>query len=288
MKSGSVKKIVMTIVIVVLCVFVIAILIFFKVGSENADGISESYNGLVQTSKDSTTSKKLVFLAQYALETGDLTIFQDVGLTNTEQEAQEIVDNNTNQNTNSPVTTVTEDDKREIAKAIASQFKCHDLTKQTSKHTAVGAYEYSWGFIEGSKSYVYCNPATSLPIEVNGKTLTTLHRDCSCFSSAFIYLAGYTSNWVHYSSSAGWNGNDVFSSLNTYGDLRVGDVLRKDGHVASVTAIIDETIYVGDCGSTEGIEETAKNGYRYTYNANDKFNTKGPFTWNKVFRYANN
>lgn len=104
-----------------------------------------------------------------------------------------------------------------------------------------------------------------------------IRRDCSGFVTAVSYLLGYkSSKYMTYSEpfSSGLvgtligEGKLVFPiGVNLFGELKVGDVIVTigKGHVAIVSFIDENDVYLADCGSSEKIELTAKQGYAEVY-----------------------
>ena len=137
-------------------------------------------------------------------------------------------------------------------------------------------------FVKSSGSYDYSQDAGSISeIEFNGKSIKTTHRDCSCLVSALRYLEDIDSNWAHRTSAI----FKTFSSTGatTYGQVQVGDVLWREGHVAMIVKIEGDIVYIADAGSTDKIKKTAENGYAYTKKTTDSIGST-PEAFSKVVR----
>lgn len=259
----------------------VVFLIYFLIGSKSSPEIYRQYESLKPNTSSSYT-KTLQFLTSYVITTGDSKLAMTVGMT---EEDIEYMKNPTAGEVgeilgSSPTSTVIEDDVLAMSAAVAERFK----------KTGQPNYKPSGWVNPGGLFFNYSQSnGMYQELSYNGKTVKTTHRDCSCYCSAMRYLLGMDSNYVHRNSSSfKSNVPDVTSTVHTFGDCRVGDVLWKNGHVAMIVKVDSSKVYVGDCGSGEtsdhgsgtighNIDNTAAQGYSYTFSVNDSFsgNSKG-------------
>ncbi len=262
-------------------------LVYFLVGAKSSVEIFKQYDS-IRPDVVSNYSKSLQFLATYLITSGDDSLAVDIGLskedveeiTNPYRDPQEPPENPSGEPPN------LDDDNLAASSAVAIQFK-KDGTPVYKKDGWTNPGVPFFNYSQSAGSYG--------DIVFDGKTVRTSHRDCSCYCSAMRYLLDMDSRYVHRTSSGFKTQlNDVTSSIGTFGDCRVGDVLWRSGHVAMVVKMDSNLVYVGDCGSGEtsdyssgtvgsNIDKTANQGYAYTFSVTDSF-TNNSKRFKKVLR----
>lgn len=250
-------------------------LVYFLVGAKSSVEVFKQYDS-IKPGVTSSYSKSLQFLATYLISSGDDSIALEMGLSKDDIDSlkepyTEEQDDGDEEENNGPVIG---DSVLAASSAVAERFKKSGTPSYTkSGWTNPGGLFFNYSQRAGSYA----------PIEYDGKTVSTTHRDCSCYCSAMRYLLNMDSRFVHRTSST-FNDqlSNVTSEIRKFSDCRVGDVLWRSGHVAMVVKIDSEFVYVGDCGSGEtsdhsqgtvgsDIDKTANQGYAYTFSINDSF-----------------
>lgn len=108
-----------------------------------------------------------------------------------------------------------------------------------------------------SMNYSQTQRYTNAEISINGKTIpanTQYRLDCSSMSMACAYLMGLTSSPSSIKNDSRAIGPTCTSipSGTTYGDLPVGTILWRDGHVAIIIAVTNEYVYELASGGSGG------------------------------------
>lgn len=251
----SLSRIILRLIFIMMCVILIYLLIDF---GSNAGDIISLYAGLQQDSK-TDFPKSLQFLRAYTQKTGDITLALNTGMTKEEiDEMLEEGDPNDDSGigdgggglgpSNPPVDPNLGSEYKNIASIICNTYR-------------TGA---NGSFIYGSKAYTAAT--------YNGRSVQSTHSDCSCLVSAFLYLSGLNSNYIHYSSQTLWDGAygtkiyDVSSSTGVkFSSIQPGDVFVCNGHTAVCVDKDSTTIYFGDAGGKKNSEDTFNKGWHNSY-----------------------
>lgn len=261
--------------ILIMCIIA---LFYFLAGSGNSVEIFKQYDSL-KSSSSSNFEKAREFLISYTIATGDDSLALEFGLTKEDvyQTGGSGGDGGDSGSGGSgppdPPPPPTGDKGIDASKAVASLF------------VKTGKPNYPIGSPSRSDYFLNYSQSSGMPkdLDYEGKKVRTSHRDCSCYCSAMRYLLGMDSTYVHRNSGAFSSQlNDVTASISKMGDLRMGDILYRSGHVAMVVKVDGSTIYVGDFGSAstsdyssgtvgKNGDNTANNGFAYTFNAGDRF-----------------
>lgn len=267
----------------------VIMLLYMVMGSSEYKGILSKYNtvGQVKQRGSGDGNKKLNFLTSYYSETGDLTLATAVKKNKGEDNmSQSGGSSDSSDENNSIVDSVDGSDFREIAKAVAGEFKINGSYTYGTPNKDNAGYFYNYSQNNGSKSAF---------LMLDGSSIKTTHRDCSCFVSMMLCQTKLKQKWVHYTSGTIANcGACVTNSINTIGDLKAGDILWRKSHVAMVVYNDGNLVYVGDFGSattsnyssgTVGSngDKTAEQGYAYTINCSKPFAQNGK-NFTEVYR----
>jgi hypothetical protein len=152
----------------------------------------------------------------------------------------------------------------ELSKAVAENF--HVPAYETGSTSYDGEYSYS-GNSGNIKGWV------ADPLVINEKSAASggaTYRDCSTYVSLMLYFSGATSTYTHLNSSAiATTYQDKEKSASTFADVSVGDIMWTSGHVGMVVKIEGDTVYIGECGSSSAIKQTAELGYRDSFNKSE-------------------
>lgn len=236
--------------IILICVLVVALYLIIDTGQSG--DIVAKYDA-VKSDSNSSFSRSLKFLETYTKTTGNVTLAESLGLSKEDIESI-MLGGSTGYMGDGGVKELG-DKYLDIASAICNNFR----TPGTSE------FSYSMSRASDPKPNGWTGPVT-----YKGRTTEGTHRDCSCFVSNFLYLAGLDPSYVHrtsYNFYAGSWGTEI--SVSTFNDMLPGDVICMDGHVAIVVAKDDEYIYFGDAGSTSLIKSTYENGYGQKFKLTD-------------------
>ena len=198
--------------------------IYLMVGGDSST--VDRYDSLVAKNDDSKVEfdkRKKYFVVN---EDGSVTL--TYGYTKVEE--QEEVEEKVSQSIHAA------DDYREVAKAIGTQLVT------TDKGTVASGYE-SYN-IDGNKYPTY-NQGLYLDVMINNST-ESVRADCSGFSSAFLYYAGFESNY--FSRASGEFGNMATLGKLQLSELEPGDVLRGKGNVDVCVYKDSQYVYIADWG----------------------------------------
>lgn len=234
-------------------ILMVIVLVYLLSGVGDVSKVYKIYSNVsVDTTQGHTSNQR--FLRTYAQGTGDTQIFQTLGLG--QEDIEHIINPIINPPASPPPGGGGTGDWTECAKAVASTFK-----------NSNGQFDYSQ------------NAGSNSAISFNGRSCTTTHRDCSCLVSAIRCLMGVDSQWTHRTSSTFVVALNTQSNITTFADVKVGDVMWCSGHVGIVVKIdSDGKVYVADAGSTDAIQTTATNGYKYVFNPTDAITTGNHYT----------
>ena len=239
---------VIAIAIVVMCVYLL-----LPIGDAGR-AVTDIYDSLTNNSSVNMVNRKHSFVSSYTYTTGDITLAMKMGYT---KEQAEVLtgggDDDGGGGDDRDPFTAPDDSGLSIAMTI-----CQTFTNSS------GAYHYSQSGSAASEAVV------------GDRSKKSPRRDCSAFVSTFLYLSKRTTGFNNWTSSSYHSG--VFGRKQSYNEntlasvLEVGDVLWKSGHVAVVSAVDNEYVYIADAGDTGPITRTATTGY------DKKISREGPLS----------
>lgn len=274
----------------VACV-IVGVFVFFTISfGGSSSKILETYSSLSAERTVNEISKKYTFVAKYTFATQDITFAQAAGFTKDEAEVMQAtgtISSNMGGGANPQGPNVTGEFALDASMAVASKFIKHGQPDSPAGYS-LGSGGWCYNYSQNGST------GRSDTIEYDGKSFSTLHRDCSCYTSAMRYLLGASSRFAHFSTRTIENVGcvDVTSSIHTLADCQVGDILWRSGHVAMIVKIEGGVVYVGDCGSAstsdnpeisigDRIDLTAAQGYAYTLSTSD---TMPIMNFTKIYR----
>ncbi len=237
-------------IILVFMVLLCGVIAMYLLVTSGDSTIVANYNSLAKRTIDSKAAFNKA--KHYVTISKDGTVTLNIGA-DSEEEAEEIADAVDGAN---PTITPTGDKGIDVAKQVAVLF------------------------MKNGKSY-YTMDSNPRNGTANGINVSPQRYDCSSYVSTYLAATGLVSpNYNSNSDGFHRNTKNITDSIKSAADLNVGDILWRSGHVAVISKIDGEKIYVADWGSAETGDSIGKaggntfaNGYAYTFDVNG-FNPK--------------
>lgn len=221
------------IIVIISCIIFIILAIFVVTLMSDENEVLDVYTS---SHNIDTGHNKEMFYQQFLILVSDNK--------NENEEGDNSISSNSG-NKPSPIPAPNYDSLPILAKSIASHFKGVD-----------GKYYYSqtgnnW---DGDITTTY-----------NGRTVTVKktvmsHNDCSCFVALMLYAMGVQEPYRHMTSDTFMSWGEP-TGAKTFADVEIGDIFVKVGHVAICVKKDDKYVYMADCGNTNRIMMTAKEGF---------------------------
>lgn len=262
-------KIILRAFLIMGCIVMIYLMVDFGSTSKEILGV---YMNL-QTDSKSDFSKSMQFLRTYTQATGDLTLALNTGMS--PSDAEDLFYNP--ETPGGPGGGGTPDqDPGSGGGGGGGGTPNPPANPQLGAEYLNVASAVASSFVNSSGNYVYGQKAARAA-SYNGKTQLSDHCDCSCLVSIFLYFSGLNgSNYIHYSSATLYNGSygtKIYqangTSGTTFSSIQPGDVFVCSGHTAVVVNKDSDYVYFADCGSVDGVRNTATRGWHQKFALTD-------------------
>lgn len=266
--------------LIFLCAIVVLDLLM---SAGDAQEVLKTYDS-VQVDSTAGTSKKMLFLQDYTRISGDTTLAiargVDVDTANSWANPESPGNQNGEGGNVDVEGSITSSDITAIAKAV-----CTSYVGSSSSTTDL--------YVGGAGGTLQNTPYSN--VTYNSRVLVPYtgsngyyYRCCNGLSSAILFLCNITT----YNNGSNINGNwpyisceDIYQKIGTqisatkFGDLKVGDIICVKGsdgktcHVETVVKIEGTNVYIASAGSSDGIRNTATNGYHRCKDASQDLDT---------------